>query len=89
MRERRAQKGSGLLRQNQGRLWEEGARGTDQVHPEKGVMSTGADVRSPGKESRLQKERMGLMRHLLKPKVPRATCGPHVCSVKSAQHFLI
>lgn len=81
---RRNRKGSGLFSQNQGRLWEEGARGKHRVHPERDVMSTGADVQSSGKEACLQMERMGLMRHLLKPEVQRATRGPHVCSVKPA-----
>lgn len=32
---------------------------------------------------------MGLLLHLLKPEVLRATRGPHVCAVKPALYFLI
>lgn len=45
---RRTRKGSGLFRQNQGRLREEGARGKDWAHPERDVMWTGTDVQSSG-----------------------------------------
>lgn len=45
---RRTRKGSGLFRQNQGRLREEGARGEDWAHPERDVTWTGTDVQSSG-----------------------------------------
>lgn len=45
---RRTGKGSGLFRQNQGRLREEGARGEDWAHPERDVTWTGTDVQSSG-----------------------------------------
>lgn len=45
---RRTGKGSGLFRQNQGRLREEGAQGEDWAHPERDVTWTGTDVQSSG-----------------------------------------
>lgn len=82
---RRTRKGSGLFRQNQGRLREEGARGKDW-HTQREMSRGRAQMSRAQGRACLQ---MGLLRHLLKPEVLRATRGPHVCAVKPALYFLI